>query len=169
MSDIKGLIKIKQYIDEDKEYLNIENYKIYYDSISGEYKCNFKCPTCNKSLGCFCFESIENAIYSIDEGCSFYCNRHWLELEFEDSFPEMCGMVDELTGINTTKLGDIFNGYMYNEICPSADLRYKAERMDEIIKSAMELIKSLTDDQVSAVTDKMECGFDDFSGSVCNT
>ena len=62
----KGLVHIKKQYD-DGDYIDIADEKIYYDSISGQYKHKFKC-SCGMEMGCFCFDSVSDAKEGIDTG-----------------------------------------------------------------------------------------------------
>ena len=46
---------------------DIEDLKIYHDTKTEQYKVRHYCDRCGLDLGCFCYETIEDAIYACSE------------------------------------------------------------------------------------------------------
>jgi hypothetical protein len=168
----KGLVHIKKQYDEfDKEYYDIEYLKIFYDSISGQYKHRFVC-NCGKAIECMCFDSIEDAISGVEMGiqcdvCSVY--DFLSESMREDD--ELRILIDVLEGTCFFKMyrliTDIEDGEVYKKATEKiayqriAGIRACIKRMlsRELSKETIDKIHSYMED-----ADWYDC---DFAGNAC--
>ena len=57
-----SLIKIKNYRGE-----SIEEYSIYLNLDKGQYVHRFKCDSCGKDVGCYCYDELESAVKDIHD------------------------------------------------------------------------------------------------------
>ena len=157
----EDLIHIKKHNGDD-----ISHYKIYFNEHVKQYKHMFKCAVCDTNIECNCWDDLDTAIGDIDR-MSIFCNRHWLESEFADCFPEMCELVDRIAGTNTKRIADIYEMVQCGELYPKATCEYMEQRESELRQQAVDILKTLTDKQVDKITSEMDCDCDDFSGHSC--
>lgn len=156
-----NLVLVKEYEGDD-----ISHMKIYLDMKTKQYKHMYRCPECDKKIQGICWDKLDKAIEDI-ESMTFFCNRHWFENEFKDSFPEMCEMVDEIAQTKTKYIADRYEMVQSGELYPKATLEYRCQREGELRNEAVSVLKTLTDEQIDKIASEMDCCFDDFSGEVC--
>jgi len=166
-----GLIHIKKRYDADeREYDDIEDLKIYFDSTSGQYKHKFHCSECNKELDCFCFNDLWDAVYEV-EFQGMQCEKCFVELNISDYLFEDEDMQDiidmnECTDIRTKikcieMIGD---GSLY----PKATQEYKFQRLSDFEHEIKDVTKNLSESTISALLNYLNENADfDFSGSAC--
>jgi len=170
----KGLVHIKKQYDPDtKEYYDIADLKIYYDSISGQYKHKFHCSECDKEVGCFCFDDIDSAVYTIEwEGIN--CEKCGVALSIADYLFEDEGMQDiidknECTDIKTKIMciDMIHCGQLY----PKASQEYKDRRLTEFELEIKEVTNNLSEKTLDEISSYLSENADwgDFGGSACTT
>ncbi len=60
--------KLEFYYTEDGEQINIEDEKIYWDTIKNQFRHKFNCCECGKPLECMCYVSLTSALSGVDDG-----------------------------------------------------------------------------------------------------
>lgn len=81
--------------------------KIYHDYSTNQFKVRHRCSVCNLDLGCYCYETIDDAIYACEE-VSWNCAKHILisicrdyetaeEIDHTDKSKEVARMLESLT------------------------------------------------------------------------
>lgn len=155
------LIKIKYEVYEPGESNPIDDLNIYYDSVKGVYKHNFVCE-CGENIGCFCFDSIENAIDSVETRmmCSDCYNQEMIE-EYVLEYPDNAKMIDDLMGTKMHK-NMLHNGGL--DVCMDDGKKY-----DEVIKYIRTTISNFTSPELGKIVHHIgiECDCGDFSGYSC--
>lgn len=155
-----NLIKIKNFQDE-----SIEEYSIYLNLDKGRYVHKFKCDSCGKNVGCFCYDELEDAIKDIldltmncdDCFISSYINENYIEddtiFEIVDknegtdfkNLIKLIGTIED--GDFESGIGDLFWKEMEHITCNMSE-KTKKELMHHAIEN---------------------CDFDGMNGSSCNT
>ena len=84
---------LKQVVEHNGN--DIADLKIYYDKKIEQYKVRHCCDRCHLDLGCFCYETIDDAIYACSE-VSWACMRHtldevWVDYELAEEIDRVCG------------------------------------------------------------------------------
>lgn len=72
---------------------DITSLKVYYDG--RHYKVKHYCRRCKLDLGCFCYDDLEDAVYSCT-GVYWECMRHilesvWVDYELAEEIDRVCG------------------------------------------------------------------------------
>jgi len=173
MSLPKGLVHIKkQYDILEKEYLDISDEKIYYDSISGQYKHKFVCG-CGKEIGCFCFDSIDDAVSGTDIGmtCEDCSISDFLgECLFEDEHLQKLIDTCENTRLYMIhQLKDaIEDGYIYQK----ATDEFIDTRLEKLDNEVDQIKNSLSEETKKKIISYMiDCDWFDceWGGTACTT
>ena len=99
------LIHIKTDRETPGLSFDIEEFKIYYDSVEGNFRRKLQCE-CGADLGCFCFGSLTGAIESVD--CTLViCDRCYLkEIDEEEADFIQSTMHDLLPGKTVDQMND---------------------------------------------------------------
>ena len=141
-----NLKQINEYNGDD-----ITDLKIYYDKDVEQYKVRHHCDRCKLDLGCFCYETAEDAVYACNE-CSWACHRHMLQEVWRDC--EMWAEIDVICGTDIKSL--VIDDY--NE---------GVDRTEDIDR----IIKSITEEQASKILDMGELDTDyyddNYIGEMC--
>ena len=130
---------------------DIEDLKIYHDTKIEQYKVRHYCDRCGLDLGCFCYETVEDAIYACSE-VSWSCMRSILRDVWRDY--EMWEEIDVICETDLEKL--VFEDY--DEDC---------DRSKEI----EQIIDAITEEQASKILDMGELDAeywdDNYTGEMC--
>ena len=140
--------RIKSHAGRD-----ISDLKIYRDDDVGQFKVRHYCEKCNRDLGCYCYDKIEDAMYGCGE-IMWSCFKHTLEEVWIDY--ELAEEIDEVCGTNMTR-----------EVLVSV-----AERDDYSSDAIKAIIESITEKQAEQILMKSDIGDEmdgDYNGEICRT
>lgn len=84
------LDRVIQYDGVDTEHL-----KIYYEHAADQFKVCHRCDKCNLDLGCYCYDTIDDAIYAC-KNVKWTCMKHtleqlWVDYELAEEIDNVCG------------------------------------------------------------------------------
>lgn len=80
---------------------DVDDLKIYYDSDIKQYRVLRICEVCGRKLGCYCYNSVDDAI-STSEEVTWMCEKHILREIWFDY--DMAGEIDAVCGTNLSKM-----------------------------------------------------------------
>jgi len=173
----KGLVKMKYYYNKaGNYYTEIEDMNIYYDSIEGQFKHKFICK-CDKEIGCFCFDTMEDAVDGvlIGLGCNTCVAQDFIsDCLYEDETLQELIDVHEGTNIRILmKLrNEADNGGLFHTASDEFRLNVVGAAEDEldhlIFGGKLATLSDRTTKMIvqhAVDVDYFDCGF---GGSSCN-
>ena len=132
------LAQVDEYGGKD-----IKALKIYYDGT--QYKVRHHCRRCKLDLGCYCYDFLEDAVYSCED-VVWECMRHilesvWVDYDLADEIDRVCG----------TKLAEA------------------AARSDGYASETNAIISTVTEEKAKRILDTVDLSdeFDMCGGELC--